>query len=553
MKFLAICVALLLQSVAQAPAATIEGAVESDNGQPLAGAQVSLSSAGGLTRVTIPPVLTDSAGSFRFSNLDAGTYRVAASNNGYARREFGQRADDTPGAPIALKAGDAQRGLTIRLTQAGNVSGFLHRQNGRPAPGVTVQLVRRNWEANGRVSVTSVLSAKSDDRGAYRFYWVTPGRYYVVAGSPGFGIASLNSTNNNEVVETYAYTFYPGNMDFEKAVAIEVKPGAEVEGIDLALAQAPLLRIRAQIVDPKTGKPPAQATGYISYWTPNGGGGQGGGDTYNPQTGLLQFTRLVPGVYEITISAYDGPGVPTTTMNRAAPGASAGARVAITDRDVDLGVLTLESPAVITGRLRVEGDALDAGPRSNLQIMLTSAASSVASIMQPNLQPIAARVQADGNLTANFPYASARISATGLPASYYIREAKLNGADALTSFAGVTASSTLEVVLVSTGVQLDGVVRDTQSRPLPGALAVLVPQSDRSRTELFKQAITDQNGRFNLTGVAPGDYKLFSWERLARYSYFDPDVLREYEEKGTPVRVSETSREAVELRAIPTN
>ena len=55
------------------------------------------------------------------------------------------------------------------------------------------------------------------------------------------------------------------------------------------------------------------------------------------------------------------------------------------------------------------------------------------------------------------------------------------------------------------------------------------------------------------TGIAPGEYKLFAWELLAPYSYFDPDVLREYETKGTPIVISEASREAVELRVIPTN
>jgi hypothetical protein len=35
-----------------------------------------------------------------------------------------------------------------------------------------------------------------------------------------------------------------------------------------------------------------------------------------------------------------------------------------------------------------------------------------------------------------------------------------------------------------------------------------------------------------MRGVAPGDYKLFAWEGLGNYGYFDPDVLRRAEPLG---------------------
>jgi hypothetical protein len=564
MKLVSACVALLLQSAVASPTpqtqtlrATIEGVVENHNGQPLPGAQVTLTGAAGPPgpgRASIPAVTTDRTGAFRFPNLEAGTYKVVASSNGYARTEFGQRREDTPGAPIAVKDGETVQGIAIRLIPTGNVNGYVRRPNGRAAPGVSIHLVRRNWDSSGRMSFLSAATVRSDDRGAYRFYWVAPGRYHVVAGSPPVGsIASFESRNGNEIVENYPFTFFPGSADFEKAVAIDVKSGAELDGIDFALTPSPPLRVHARIIDPKTGKPPVQAIGTISYWSPNGGGGMSGGDAYDAQTGVLQFPRLPPGIFDVSISAYDGPGIPNSAMNRAGPGASAGTRVAVTDHDVDLGVLTLDPPVVISGQVRFEGASPDAAVRNDIQIVLTFPPDGTRSATQPFLRPIQVRVPPDGTLTANFPYNSLRVSVTGLPAGYYIREAKLDGADALTSFARVTPSSTLEVVLNFTSGQISGVVRDAQSRSLVGVPAVLVPQIERSRPELFKQAITDQNGRFNLTGIAPGEYKLFAWERLAPFSYFDPDVLREYEQKGTPILITEISREAVELRVIPTN
>jgi hypothetical protein len=88
-------------------------------------------------------------------------------------------------------------------------------------------------------------------------------------------------------------------------------------------------------------------------------------------------------------------------------------------------------------------------------------------------------------------------------------------------------------------------------QPVPGVQAVLVPDGNRSRPELYRNATTDQTGRFTIRGVTPGDYKLFSWEALENNGYFDPDVMRRSEALGKPVRVGESSKLFVEGKIIP--
>jgi len=68
---------------------------------------------------------------------------------------------------------------------------------------------------------------------------------------------------------------------------------------------------------------------------------------------------------------------------------------------------------------------------------------------------------------------------------------------------------------------------------------------------VYKIAQTDQNGHFVLIGIAPGDYKLFAWEDIEPYSYFDPDVLKQFEDKGKPVHVVDSTKDTVELTLIP--
>jgi hypothetical protein len=82
-----------------------------------------------------------------------------------------------------------------------------------------------------------------------------------------------------------------------------------------------------------------------------------------------------------------------------------------------------------------------------------------------------------------------------------------------------------------------------------GVQVVLVP-SKRSRLDLYKTAVTDQSGRFAMTGITPGEYKLFSWEALEPFRFFDPDFLRPYESLGSSIRVNESATQSIDVNVI---
>ena len=135
----------------------------------------------------------------------------------------------------------------------------------------------------------------------------------------------------------------------------------------------------------------------------------------------------------------------------------------------------------------------------------------------------------------------------------YIKEARFEGVDVLNSplrFSG-SVSGTLEIVISSVGGQLSGVVIDARSQPAPVTRVVLIPDRARDRTELYKVATTDENGRFTMSGIPPADYRLFSWESLEQFAWFDPDVLAQSETYGRAVHATESSSETVELKLIP--
>jgi hypothetical protein len=129
--------------------------------------------------------------------------------------------------------------------------------------------------------------------------------------------------------------------------------------------------------------------------------------------------------------------------------------------------------------------------------------------------------------------------------------------------AGFTVQSggdlALELTLSSRVAQLSGVVLDADSLPAAGATVVLIPDPPhRGMNEQYKSKTTDQNGKFSMAGVTPGDYKVFSWEvgddSDERYGadWFDAEWLKAYETKGEAVQLGEAEQKSLNLVLIET-
>jgi len=96
-----------------------------------------------------------------------------------------------------------------------------------------------------------------------------------------------------------------------------------------------------------------------------------------------------------------------------------------------------------------------------------------------------------------------------------------------------------------------GTVTDSRLQGVSALTTVLIPDDHRDRTDLLRTAVTDQSGKFTMRGIAPGAYKIFAWETLEPNAYFDPQILRQYEEQGKAVRVAEGGKITAEVKMIP--
>src|SRR5262245_21035748 len=207
MKILVI-LALLVQS-SVAPRASIEGTIMKAGTalqQVLPNARLELREGPGTPIV----VRSDAGGRFIFTNLVPGRYRLFLTEDGFIRQEYGQRSPATPGVPITVTSGQQVRNVVFRLDPAPTITGSVLDDNGNPVADILVTAERRTYDFRGRPGLTTVASATTDDRGAYRIFWIDPGEYFVRA---GYAPVRKLDRDNGPPRATYAPVYFGGVTD----------------------------------------------------------------------------------------------------------------------------------------------------------------------------------------------------------------------------------------------------------------------------------------------------------------------------------------------------
>jgi hypothetical protein len=152
------------------------------------------------------------------------------------------------------------------------------------------------------------------------------------------------------------------------------------------------------------------------------------------------------------------------------------------------------------------------------------------------------------------------VSSRGEDATFYMKSARYGTLTIPESGFAVQAGGDqlLEITLSSRAAQVSGVVLNSDSLPAAGVTVVLIPEvTRRSYKEYYKSATTDQNGKFAIKGIAPGDYKLFSWESVegnewSDADWFDAAWLKPFEAKGESIHLGEAETKSVDLTLIET-
>ena len=523
---LALCLALLQQSPVapgQAPMrkAVIEGIiVHAATGEPLRKAQVSLNRINNTGSAVA--VITDASGRFTFPAVEPGQYRIAAERNGFVRQEHGAKRPGRAGATVALSPGEILRDVKIALTPQSVIAGRVFDEDGEPLASISVQALRQGF-SRGRREWFPVNGATTNDLGEYRIHGLAPGRYFLTA------TARLGRVHSDEA---YPIVYHPGSLDPSGAVPVELNAGAVYSGIDFSLRRVATGQIRGRII----GSPSRRMAVML---LPAAGSAVRYANADRAAAidndGRYEIRGVLPGSYILSARANE-----SGRMQSAAQPVQVAAG-SITEANLALG------PGIeIKGAVKIEGQS---APPPRVYITMTPGEG-------PGLGMQNTRSQDDGRFAANNLVATDyRLNVTNLPAGSYLKSVKMGDLDVLANGLDLSrgaAGDSVEILISPSAAQVQGVAMDADGKPSIGATIVLVPgESLRTRPYLYRTATTDHLGRFSLTGLAPGDYKLFAWEDVEFGFWLDADFMRAQESHGQSLTLAEKDQQNLQLKVIP--
>jgi hypothetical protein len=467
---------------------------------------------------------------------------------------------------------------------------------------------------SGLKTLISLQTARTNDLGEYRLYYLEPGQYAVSAlpsegpvpvagttnvgrlnvlpGSPFTGAAptsvitsmaaytSMGILSPSDTGETYVPLYFPGVAELSDAGQIDLQPGSAVRSIDFVISEVRASQIRGRVQD--TAGQPAKGTSVLLV-------PQGGAPTSSNRyggakdDGTLEFRGIPPGSYElIAVSGSLPQGVPTSVpagvggafIDRVAAASSSSlsdtrllGRVPLRVGNVDLEnvALTVRPGFRITGKLSVEGlSPSDATSMlSGLSVQLIPASllpeendSNAVRISRSRSFSMPGVVAGDGafTITGAFPgeYRIAIRGAKMLPAGAYVQSALLESVDLLSPRLSLESEprGELEIVIGTNPGTLQAAVVDEKGGPAKAVTVLLIPDTARRHYDLYFRVVTDSEGKARLENIPPGNYEAIAMEVVDEGSWWDPGFLSRVEGQGKSVRIEAGKAANLDLLAI---
>jgi hypothetical protein len=381
--------------------------------------------------------------------------------------------------------------------------------------------------------------------------------------------ASMGLASTAQTGSMYLPVYFPGVTDAQRATSIDVGAGVSITGTNFVVEETRAVHIRGQVITPTTGPVPVRNVTVVLL--PRGAATEDGSSrrVSAQQSGTFDFAGIPPGTYDLlavtgvpgSALGYEGPAnvfISRGAFGTAIPEATAprlGVRVSVNISNDDLNNvrLPLQTGTNVNGRINIDGSLT----ANEAEALLSKTSIHLLSFPYINqLSPIPAAVDSDGvfHLTNVVPGTYRVIlDAPQIPRDFYVKAGRYGTADIVNSLLRVDAEerTPMEIVLGTAMGNIDARVTNSSGAPASSATVVLIPDAPlRERLDLFREATTDEAGKVQIERVIPGNYKIFAWEEIESGEWWDPEFMMTQEARGTPVRISEKSRESVEIRSI---
>jgi hypothetical protein len=519
--------------------ATLRGHVfGADTGQPLRKAQVRIV-AGDIRENRM--ATTDTSGAYEFKDVRAGRYTISASKGSYVNVSYGQqRATDAP-KPLEILENQTVERVDLMLPRGGVVTGRIVDEFGEPAPEIQVAAQRYQFFQGQRRLVPAGRQTSTNDIGEFRLFGIPPGQYYLSA--------TWRSTNqmigpDGPAVDVTAYApmYFPGTVNAAEAERVTISEGQEIADLVMMLKPMKATRVTGTATS-SDGTPMSPAMILVSQSSGVGFVMNTGGQV-RPD-GTFTINGLAPGDYTLRLQRMGAPGGDPETAT---------ATITATGEDIaDLHMVGVK-PSNAAGRIVVDPAAAQSLPNA----LVVSAFPAQAGGGLPAPPPPPARVAEDLTFTLKSAPGRMRLGLGGFggpgPSGWTIRAVRVNGVDV--TDAGVEFKpnediSGLEVEVTNKLTTISGLVSDNRGDPARDYTAIVFAQDREKWTGNSRyQGIgrPDQDGRFKISGLPPGEYYVIAVDYVEPGRWGDPDYLELIRGRATALSLNDGETRTVDLR-----
>ena len=540
------------QAPAPAPTSRITGRVlDAATGRPMKMATVRLiSESGGRSGQT------DEAGVFDFTNLAAGRYNVRVQKAGYVSLAYGQRRPLQPGTPLQLDAGQQIKGIEFRMPRGSVVSGTVSDELGDPMPGIMVRLMRFQYSQGARELVPAG-GGQTDDRGIYRIWGLDPGEYYVTAVAPNFngggpippiagrggragpagrGFPPGGGAPADGPDVGYAPTYYPGVPSMFEATPVTLGLSAELLDISFNVLLVRTSAVSGRVLN--TDGTPVTA-GNVSLAIDGSTAPRGPGMNFGSRInwdGAFSIPNVPPGRYLLRARGTDD----------VAPQYGI-ATIAVVGDDLSNVPVVVSPGATLTGTVSFQGNQPPGPDPTQVRVIAQATDPSFGATVN-------ARVDKESRFTLDgIPLGSISIRAQ-VPGGWTLKSVIVDGRETIDAPLDVRAGQKLtgaSLVLTDRQSELNGTVTDSQGRPLTEFTILAFPTDStlwRPQARQIMTARPDQNGKFQIRGLPPGEYFLAVIDPQQQGEWFDPAFLEQQTGDASRLTLLEGATRTQDLR-----